>query len=125
MTSRPLSLLSTFALVPAIRVLLHQGSILGLVYLSAFFATLAYHWSGEQRFQRIDHALAYGVIAANTYMVFATKRLPLALAGCAFVLLALVAYVDARRNKLRYDRSHAAWHVLSGLAGFLFARGYS
>jgi predicted membrane channel-forming protein YqfA (hemolysin III family) len=119
------SLLSTLALLPATVLLLHRGRAFGWVYLAAFFVTLGYHASEETEFVRLDHALAYAVIASNTTMVLRTHSPAFALAGVGGVLLALLAYFDARRNPERYDRSHAAWHVLSGAAGWCFARGYS
>ena len=124
MTARVWSLVSTLAMVPAMRALLHNGSTLGLVYLASFCVTVLYHANLESRFRVMDHVLAYGVIAANTWMVWATHNRRYALLGCVFVLLSLMAYVHARQNPEQYDRSHALWHVLSGIAGFLFVLGY-
>lgn len=125
MSERLLSVASTFALIPATRLLLERGSLLGLVYLASLCVAMLYHVSVEREFRRLDHVLAYSVIAANTFMVFAGRSALFASLGVAFVLLALVAYRDARRNPARYDRSHALWHVLCGAAGYMFALGYA
>lgn len=119
------SLFSTLALLPATRLLLESKSLFGWVYLVSFFVTLCYHASEEKELVRLDHALAYAVIASNTTMVFRAHSPDFALAGVGWVVLALVAYYDARRNPRRYDVSHAMWHVLSGVAGYCFARGYA
>ena len=124
MRERSLSLLTTLSLLPTVWVLAHQRSVLSFVYLASFFVTLCYHASVETRWKRTDHAFAYAVIASNTWMTFHATRPMYAAIGLVFVVLALVAYVDARRNPSRYDRSHAIWHVLSGFAGFAFSMGY-
>ena len=123
--TRAWSILSTLALLPATRLLLEHGSVFGWVYLASFFVTLGYHASEEKELVRLDHALAYAIIASNTAMVFLSHALNFALAGVGMVMVALVAYFDARRHPDRYDRSHALWHVLSGVAGYCFARGYA
>jgi heme/copper-type cytochrome/quinol oxidase subunit 3 len=125
MPGRVLSILSTFSLLPAARWLLDKGSALGLVYLASFAVTLAYHASYERDWRRTDHVLAYGVIGANTFMVVRAHSWRPPALGLVFVLLALVAYRDAKLNEARYDRSHALWHVLSGVAGLCFALGYA
>lgn len=125
MPERMLSIFSTLALLPATRMLLEKGSVCGWVYLMSFMVTLAYHASSEKEFRRTDHVLAYAVIAANTWMAWATKAPLVTVMGIGFVLLALVAYFDARLHPARYDRSHAVWHVLSGAAGYCFALGYA
>lgn len=122
---RKLSMLSTAALLPAMVILALANSLLAAVYAASSIVTLEYHRSEEQRWRKTDHALAYGVIASNTWMTFQSRRPFWALCGVGFVLIALVAYRDARRNPHRYDASHALWHVLSGFAGACFALGYA
>lgn len=124
MKARKFSLLTTLALLPAAVLLLAHRSLFAFVYFASFCVTLVYHASVETRLRRTDHALAYGVIAANTWMAFHSRsRLWLGL-GIVLVMAALQAYFDARANERRYDRSHALWHALSGLAGLCFSVGY-
>jgi hypothetical protein len=125
MKERALSIWTTLALLPTVWVLLHHRSALAFVYLASFFVTLCYHASIETRWKRTDHALAYSVIASNTWMTFHATKAVYPFVGLGFVGLALFAYVDARKNPGRYDRSHALWHVLSGFAGLAFALGYA
>lgn len=113
------------ALLPGAFVLGAARSWLCLVYVASFVVTLLYHASVEQKFKRVDHLLAYGVIASNTWMTFHAKNGLFALAGLGFVMLALVAYRAARKDEARYDAIHGGWHVLSGVAGWLFAIGYA
>lgn len=122
---RKLSMLSTAALLPAMLILAFANSLLAAVYAASCIVTLAYHRSEEQRWRKTDHVFAYGVIASNTWMTLHSKHPAWALCGVGFVLIALVAYRDARRNPHRYDASHALWHVLSGFAGTCFALGYA
>ncbi len=85
---------------------------------------MLYHASVETRWRRTDHILAYAVIGSNTWMAMNARTYVFPMIGILFVCLALVAYSDAKANPLRYDVSHALWHVLSGIAGFVFAFGY-
>ena len=125
MSDRALSMVSTAALLPTAVALFGARSLLALVYLASFFVTLAYHASRETQWRRLDHVLAYSVIASNTWMAWRSASLVCPAIGISFVALALVAYRDARLHPERYDSSHALWHVLSGVAGYAFALGYS
>jgi len=125
MKERVLSIWTSLALLPTAWVLSRHRSTLSFVYLASFFVTLCYHMSAETRWKRTDHVLAYCVIASNTWMTFRSTKAIYPAIGLGFVGLALLAYVDARMNPTRYDRSHAIWHVLSGFAGLAFAIGYA
>lgn len=122
--TRKLSIATTFALLPAAALLMAHRSLLAFVYLASFLVTLVYHASVETRLRRTDHALAYAVIASNTWMAFHARVSGWAGLGIVFVLAALPAYFDAKGDQEGYDRSHAAWHFLSGCAGLCFAIGY-
>lgn len=125
MRKRSLSILTTLALLPAAVLLFAHRSLLSFVYLASFCVTLVYHASAETEFRRTDHALAYGVIAANTWMAFHSSDQVWPGLGITLVIAALVAYGDARMNESRYDSSHAIWHLLCGAAGLCFAVGYT
>jgi|GEM_PF-1841609 len=125
MRARLISLVTTLSLLPGAMVLAAARSLLAAVYVASFIVTLLYHASIEQKFKRLDHVLAYGIIFSNTWMTFHTKVVPCALAGLGCVILALVAYRYARLNPSRYDAAHGLWHVLSGAAGYAFASGYA
>lgn len=124
MSARKYSLWTTLALLPATVTLLKSASLLGFVYAASFVVTMLYHASVETRWRKTDHVLAYGVIASNTWMALNASSWVFPILGIFAVCLALVAYSDAKSNPGRYDRSHAVWHVLSGIAGFIFALGY-
>lgn len=115
---------STLALLPATVGLLLARSGLGLVYLASMVVTLVYHASGERLVRRLDHALAYAVIAANTWMVFHARREAFAFLGIAFVLAALYWYRRACERPMEYDKAHGIWHFLCGAAGAAFVHGY-
>lgn len=124
MNERKYSLWTTLALLPAMIELARRSSILGIVYALSFVVTILYHASTETKWKALDHLFAYGVIAANTWMALHASGALYPIAGILFVCLALVAYSDAKAHPSRYDVSHSVWHVLSGIAGFLFALGY-
>lgn len=122
---RTLSLWSTLALLPATAKLAFAGSFLAAIYAASFVVTLLYHASAETRWRKLDHAFAYSVIAANTWMCAHSRHPDLTGAGVVCVMAALIAYLDAKNHPERYDASHAIWHVISGVAGACFAFAYA
>lgn len=112
---------SSLALVPVVVVLASAGSWLAWVYAASLVVTLAYHVSRERRWRRLDHALAYAVIASNTWLALHTRSVAWVLAGLLLVVVALWFY---RRAKLgRYNLRHGLWHLASGAACLCFAMG--
>lgn len=115
---------STLAMLPATAILLMHQSWLGLIYAASLLVTLLYHGTFEQRFRRLDHALAYGVVGANGWMAFHARDGRSSIAGVFLVLFALVWYHRAKSHPEEYDGAHGVWHLLCGLAGLAFAMGY-
>ena len=115
---------TTLALLPSAMKLLLHGSFMGAVYLASLAVTFMYHWSAETRFRKLDHVLAYSVVAANAWMAFHAKESRNVLSGLILVLFALFWYRRARDNPSEYDEAHGLWHVLCGLAGWSFVSGY-
>lgn len=115
---------STLAFVPATTYLLLHRSLLGAVYLASLVVTLIYHSSKESKLCRLDHALAYAVVAANAWMALHARNARHPVAGIVLVLFALVWYRRARERPMEYDDAHGIWHLLCGMAGLSFAIGY-
>lgn len=113
---------SSFAILPATVVLLLTGSEVGWVYLASLVVTVLYHLADERRFRRVDHVLAYSVIAANGWMAANTSNPFLTMLGIGWVLLALDFYFSAKR--MFYNRNHTLWHLCCGAACLFFVLGY-
>lgn len=114
---------SSFSLAPAALILLEAGSVLGVIYAASMVVAALYHESGESSYQATDHALAYGVIAANLWMAYYASSAVFIAGGVGFVFLGLACYFLAHREG--YPRWHSAWHLCSGLAGVVLALGYA
>ena len=112
---------SSFALLPTAVLLGSVGNVLALVYAASMIVTLAYHWSHERRYRKLDHVLAWAVIVANCLLTLETRSWLWTAVGLGCVLAGLWFYRGARRA--RYDSRHGWWHVLSGLACWCFAKG--
>lgn len=112
---------SSFALVPVVVVLAASGSWLAVFYAASLAVTLAYHLSRERRWRRLDHALAWSVIASNTWLALHTRSIGWTALGLLLVVVALWFYRRARRG--RYDLRHGLWHLASGAACLAFALG--
>lgn len=98
------------------------GSWLGLVYAGAAAASWLYHWHDEQRFKRLDYALAWTAIGANCWMAWHTRDVGSTLVGVALVVAAVTRYFAAHAGD--YHRHHTMWHLLCGSAGMALAQGY-
>lgn len=112
---------SSLSLVPAAVLLAAHGQALAIVYLASTVVTIAYHRSRERRWRRLDHALAWGVIGANSWLALCTNSFAWTCAGLASVCVALWFY--ARAKRARYAFNHGWWHLWSGLGCFAFAMG--
>lgn len=115
---------SSLSLLPATLLLALHRSWLALIYGASLLVTLAYHASAERRFRRLDHALAYAVVGANTWMALHAREASKAIAGVVLVLFALSWYRRARTKPQEYDAAHGLWHLLCGAAGLAFVSGY-
>lgn len=115
---------SSVALLPMSVLLLAHGSLLGLLYAASAAAAFAYHLYDEQRFSRVDHALAWAAIGANFWLAANTRDWQATLVGAGCVLLALKCYSKAKADPARYCEHHTYWHLFCGLAGVLLAQGY-
>lgn len=113
---------SSWSLLPMAGVLLASGSLLGLLYAASAAAAFAYHWHGERRYRRLDHALAWASIAANCWLAVKSAQWHLTLLGVLFVLLAIDRYYRAHEGD--YHRHHTVWHLWCGAAGMCLALGY-
>ncbi len=116
------STLTSMAFLPAVMLLAAVGSPLALIYAASFVATLAYHLSAEQRWRRVDHALAWTVIASNSWMSINTQSVYWTSLGLALVLVSLFFYRQAHRGS--YHLWHSLWHLAGGAACFCFALGF-
>lgn len=113
---------SSAAFIPVILLLARSGSPLALVYAASLAATLAYHLSSERRWRKIDHALAWGVIASNAWLAVNAVSMAWTMAAIALVVVSLLFYRSAKAGS--YHLWHSLWHVASGAACFCFAKGF-
>lgn len=115
---------TSWALLPMSVLLIAHGSSLGWLYGTAAAVAHNYHWSEQQRFYRLDHALAWLCIGANCWLAWFTHNLWATIAGVFAVLLAVQAYRRAHVHPAGYDEHHTVWHIWCGLAGWCLAWGY-
>jgi len=112
---------SSLAFLPVVVVLALAHNLLALVYAASFVVTVAYHASRERRWRKLDHTLAWGVVASNAWLAIQTRSVAWTLAGLVLVVWSLWFYVGAKRG--RYSVRHGLWHLLSGTACLCFAWG--
>jgi len=117
---------SSLAMLPAAALLASRGAFLiAAVYSASCVAAVLYHLHAEERFVKVDHALAWTVIASNCVMCLQSSDLVISLAGVFTVVVALIFYRAARSHRYRYSFWHSLWHLACGLAGWFFVLGYA
>lgn len=119
-----LTVLSSLAFVPAILVLASFASWFVLPALASLLVCMCYHASWETKLGRLDHALAYSVIAGNAYMLWHARVPAFGALGMLFVLVGLWRYALARRVEGAYEIEHSLWHLCCGAANLCFAVCY-
>jgi len=119
-----LTVWSSFAFVPAVILLTAWASPFALLQLASLVVCVAYHASWETRWVRLDHALAYGVVACNAWMAWHATDKCLVLLALFFVVLGLWRYVLARTVEDAYEVEHSLWHLCCGAANVCFAVAY-